>query len=125
MHRYFLDCEIVNGKNAGKRQHISKLAITLSDTDIIIAIKLVQFPIRPAYAITINNSQDATLSKVGIYLNDPVFSHGQLYEAMSRVSSIHDLTIATNSIIESQEMSFNEKFLRILFYKNSIKISFY
>ena len=96
----YLDCETVNGKNAGKRHHISKLAITLSDTDIIIAIKLVQFPIRPAYAITIKKSQGASLFKVGIYLNDPIFSHDQLYVAISRVSGVHDLTIATNTIID-------------------------
>ena len=90
MHRYFLDCEIVNGKNAGKRQHISKLAIILSDTDSIIAIKLVQFPIRPAYAITINKLQGSSLFKVGICLNDPIFSHDQLYVAIYRLSRIHD-----------------------------------
>jgi len=38
----------------------------------------VQFPVRLAFAMTINKSQGATLEFVVIYLNDPVFSHGQL-----------------------------------------------
>jgi len=35
--------------------------------------------------MTINRAQSQTLKSVGIYLPSPVFSHGQLYVAMSRV----------------------------------------
>ena len=50
--------------------------------------------------MTINKAQGATFKKVGVYLNEPVFTHGQLYFALSRVASIDDLTVATNSEIE-------------------------
>jgi ATP-dependent DNA helicase PIF1 len=44
-----------------------------------------QFPVRPAFAMTINKAQGKTLKMVGIFLPKPVFTHGQLYVAMSRI----------------------------------------
>ena len=45
------------------------------------------------FATTIRKSQGETLGKVGLYLKSPVFAHGQLYVALSRVSSSSDLVI--------------------------------
>jgi len=44
-----------------------------------------QFPLAPAYATTFNSCQGLTLDRVIIDLTRPVFSHGQLYTALSRV----------------------------------------
>ena len=52
-----------------------------------------QFPIPPAFAMTINKSQGGTFDKVGIDLSTCVFSHGQLYVALSRVRSFDSLCI--------------------------------
>ena len=100
MYKNFLDVEIAIGKNKGKRYYIPKLMITPTDTDYPIEITRVQFPIRSAFAMTINKAQGSTMKKVGIYVNDPVFSHGQLYVALSRVASFEDIVVATNSDLE-------------------------
>ena len=44
-----------------------------------------QFPLRLACVMTINKAQGQTLKSVGLYLPKPVFSHGQLYVALSHV----------------------------------------
>ena len=56
-----------------------------------------QFPVRPAFAITINKSQGQTLKHAGVWLRGDVFTHGQLYVACSRVSTPDNLYFALMS----------------------------
>ena len=53
-----------------------------------------QFPVRSAFAITINKSQGQTLKFAGVWLRGQVFTHGQLYVACSRVGSPDNLKFA-------------------------------
>ncbi|GJW70380.1 ankyrin repeat-containing protein [Tanacetum coccineum] len=43
--------------------------------------------------MTINKSQAQSLSKVGLYMTCHVFTHGQLYNVVSRVTSKRDLKV--------------------------------
>ena len=55
------------------------------------------FPIQLAFTMTINKSQGQTLTNVGISLDTEVFSHGQLYVALSKVGSKSALTIQSKT----------------------------
>ncbi|CAN1761723.1 ATP-dependent DNA helicase PIF1 [Linum perenne] len=52
-----------------------------------------QYPIALCFAMTINKSQGQTLHEVGICLKRQVFTHGQLYVALSRVTTKKGLKI--------------------------------
>ncbi|PIA65500.1 hypothetical protein AQUCO_00100776v1 [Aquilegia coerulea] len=52
-----------------------------------------QFPVRLAFAMTINKSQGQSVKYVGIDLRNHVFSHGQLYVALSRCTSSNRISV--------------------------------
>ena len=66
-----------------------------SDNLLPFTLKRRQFPVRLAFAMTINKSQGQTFKKVGLFLPKPVFTHGQLYVALSRVGSPSDISVFT------------------------------
>jgi ATP-dependent DNA helicase PIF1 len=91
-----IDAQIITGSHIGKRVFIPRVMLTPSDTNLPFILKRRQFPIRIAFSMTINKSQGQTLNRVGLYLPQPVFSHGQLYVALSRVTSYQNIKILTN-----------------------------
>eukprot|EP00798_Chlamydomonas_sp_ICE-L_P018284 gene18284-24740_t len=95
--------KIVTGSHAGETVCIPRIPLTSSDSKqnpIIFTRR--QFPIRPAFAMTINKSQGQTFEKIGIYLPAPCFSHGQLYVAMSRVGQPTGLKFSVKNATEGQ-----------------------
>lgn len=56
-------------------------------------MKRTQFPVRLAFAMTIHKSQGQSLNKVGLYLLNGCFTHGQLYVALSRTTSCQNIHV--------------------------------
>ena len=70
---------------------LPKIALSLQDSALPINMARCQFPGRLAYCLTVNKAQGQSLRYVGIHLPKPVFSHGQLCIAVSRVKSFSGL----------------------------------
>jgi ATP-dependent DNA helicase PIF1 len=88
-----IEAEIITGNNVGKRVFIPRIIMSPSGTDWPFVLRRRQFPVRVAFAITINKSQGQTFNNVGVYLSSPVYSHGQLYVAISWVTSSANIKI--------------------------------
>ncbi|KAF0747922.1 ATP-dependent DNA helicase PIF1-like [Aphis craccivora] len=84
-----LDLESITGQ----RILLPRIDLTPLDSTLPFSFTRRKFTIRIDFAMTINKAQGQTLDKVGLYLSQPVFSHGYFYVAMSRVRSFEKLTI--------------------------------
>ena len=69
------DLELL-GEQRGLRVFVPRMNLYPSDTDLSFKLRRRQFPLRPAFAMTINKTQGQSLEFMG--LPAPVFSHGQL-----------------------------------------------
>jgi len=79
-----LSCRILNGPNQGDVVSIPRIDLHTADGVLPFTMCRRQFPVKVAFAMTINKAQGQSFESVGIYLSRPVFGHGQLYVALSR-----------------------------------------
>ena len=52
-----------------------------------------QFPIKLAFAMSVNKSQGQSLDTVGLDFRTPPFTHGQTYVALSRTTNVAGLSV--------------------------------
>ena len=75
---------VLTGSHQKKKCIIPRVTLIPSNCPYPFKFGRRQFPVRHAYAMTINKSQGQTFRRTGLLLPEPCFAHGQLYVAFSR-----------------------------------------
>ncbi|CAN1168518.1 ATP-dependent DNA helicase PIF1 [Linum perenne] len=96
---------IIGGSFEGTIAIIPRIVLDKTDPNWPFTLKRRQYPVRLCYAMTINKSQSQILEHIGIYLLNPVFSHGQLYVALSRARSVEGVHISIQNDANIPETS--------------------
>ena len=93
--RNVIHAEITIGQHSGKQVFLPRIPLSPAENEgYPFQFKRKQFPVRLCFAMTINKAQGQTIPNVGVYLPQHVFSHGQLYVALSR-----DVSMATTKVL--------------------------
>ena len=93
LNKYIIEATIMGGNYDGDIVAIPR--IPLIPGDLPFSFKRLQFPLKLSFAMSINKAQGQSLKVVGLHLEKPCFSHGQLYVGCSRVGSGQQLFIYT------------------------------
>lgn len=100
--QHTIEAEVIGSSRAGTRIVIPRIPLQSKDDESSVGRRAAvpcqftrrQYPIRPAFAMTINKSQGQSLRYVGVDIQvRSCFSHGQFYIAVSRVTKKGNLHI--------------------------------
>jgi len=102
--RRLLQVQVVTGPAKGRLELLPRIVCdSTGDAELPFTMRRMQFPVRPAWVISINKGQGQTVSgRLGIYLPTPVFAHGQLYVAHSRATHSANVRVLGESYENQQ-----------------------
>jgi len=95
-----LEVELITGDFIGKKIFIPRISNVPTDEQVAFKFTRRQFPVRLCFAMTINKSQGQTVKYVGLDLRRPVFTHGQFYVGVSRVTSVSNIKVIWEESVE-------------------------
>ncbi|GJR16421.1 DNA helicase, partial [Tanacetum coccineum] len=72
-----IEARIITGTRISEKVFLPRIPLINRDLQLPFIFKRKQFPIKLCYAMTINKSQGQSLERIGIFLPQPVFAHGQ------------------------------------------------
>ncbi|KYM93650.1 ATP-dependent DNA helicase PIF1, partial [Cyphomyrmex costatus] len=100
---HLLKCKILTGDKIGDIVFLNRITLYCENV-YPFTFKRRQFPIKLAFAMTINKSQGRTFDKIGVDLRKDVFNHGQLYVTFSRVRSWEALKVYLGSQRDNKQI---------------------
>ena len=88
-----------SGPGRGETLFLPRLPLEVdgADSGLGFSFRRLQFPVKAAFCLTINRCQGQTKRRIGVYLPSPVFTHGQLYVALSRVGDFDAVEALTTA----------------------------
>ena len=95
-----INAKIITGERIREEVSIPRITLNTEDSSAFpFTLFRKQFRIVLAFAITVNKSQDQSFNSLGIFIRRPLFSHGQLYVALSRCKNPNNIFI--ENLLES------------------------
>ena len=79
LRRNFSEVIIATSYCKGSDVFLPQIPLIPFDANIPYEFKRLMFPVRVCFAMSINKAQGQSLTVAGLFLQEPVFSHGQYY----------------------------------------------
>ena len=98
---------------------LPRIQLSTTEGELPFILNRKQFPIRLCFAMTINKAQGQSLDVVGVDLRIPVFTHGQLYVALSRATNVSCLAVLQPVLPVTEAATTNIVYPEVLLHVNN------